>query len=171
MLFNWDKVIYFDDSLLDTFIHARPYINKYSYQGVVGVPTSYVGKPVTWKNHEPYGEPSMCIKELKILISEGWGIASHAKTHRQLVNLSREEVIEEVVGSYKWIKENLGVEPCCFIPPYNELNIFILTEAQKIYPYVRIITPELRDRTFHSLSKHSTEKDRMIKTIENLENT
>ncbi len=169
MLVNRDRVIYFDDSLLDTFINAREIINNCSVQGVVGVPTSYVGKPITWKNHLPSDELSMGISELETLITEGWGIASHAKTHRQLVRLSKEEIIIEITESYVWIKENLGVEPCCFVPPYNELNAFILQEAQKIYPYVRVMTSEIKERTFHSLSKHLTEKDKLTQIIKKLE--
>jgi len=168
MLYNRNKIVYFDDSLLDTFVNARGLIKNYPHKAIVGVVTSYVGKPVTWENHEPFGESSMGIEELKILIADGWGIASHSKTHRQLSKLTRQEIIEEIAGSYTWIKEHLGVSPCCFVPPYNVQDSFMISEARKLYPYIRVMTPELRKRTFHSVSKDPAEMIKLTNIMESL---
>ena len=198
--------MYFDDGLLDTFVNARPLCKKYGRTGILAIVTGYVGKPVTW---QPYGEPSMNMDQIKIMIEEGWKIASHSVTHRPFVrldqpgleqrlgqwlwktasrgltrrpfarlkeesrqilrrfsfplrldlwpNLSDAEAEWEARESKRWILEELGVEPVCFVVPYD-----MCTEHQKkiilrYYPYVR-----QGIASFHNISQ---DRERLVRFL------
>jgi peptidoglycan/xylan/chitin deacetylase (PgdA/CDA1 family) len=159
------KAIYFDDGLMDTFVNARDIVKNYIYPKVICIVTGFVGKPIAWKNHKPANERSMGIYELKILISEGWLVASHSVTHRRMTDLSIKEVQEELDNSYKWIVDNLNINPCCFAFPYTESNECIFHMALKAYPTVRTQETSQSKYLFHSLSYNPLEKDRLIKLV------
>ena len=52
----------------------------------------------------------MNIYQIKELINDGWKIASHSVTHRDLTKLSKKEIEKELINSKKWIKDNLKVK-------------------------------------------------------------
>ena len=121
--------IFFDDALQDTY-ENRHLLDNFQGEKYISVPTGFVGKPITWKDHKPFGELALTINQLKTMISEGWKIASHGVSHEDLTqwNPSAQSSSDqmqyenyELEESKKWIKENLGVEPEIFVFPYDKI--------------------------------------------------
>lgn len=122
--------IWFDDGLYDVYIHFAPLMKKYNFVGIISVVTDCVGGKFKWYynyNSKKYIElRCMTIEELKILMANGWKIASHTKTHRRLTELSLGDAEIEFKKSKEWIEKNLGVTPEDLVCPWNEI-----TEEQK----------------------------------------
>jgi peptidoglycan/xylan/chitin deacetylase (PgdA/CDA1 family) len=134
--------IWFDDGLRDVYVHFAPIMEKYGLTGIIPLVTDCVGGKFKWYlDKTRYIElPCMTIEEIRELMSKGWKIASHTKTHRRLTELSLEEVEEEFKGSKEWIEKNLGVTPEDLVCPWNAI-----TEEQKkiaLKYYRRVMTSD-----------------------------
>lgn len=144
------KQIYFDDGLLDTYNVARPLLKNYKGDKILSIVAGYVGKLVTWERHKHQGTLSMNLDQIKELIVEGWKIASHGITHRDLTKLSNREIDKELVNSKIWIQDNLKVEPVCFVAPYGRRNAYVLEQGLIHYAYIRSKSTDCI--VFHNLS-------------------
>lgn len=119
------RQIWLDDALLDQYITVFPLLKKYrvcehGIKVIIGVITGSVGKTFLWT--DPYVElPCMSIAQIKGMMAYGCQIATHSVTHPSFKHLSTKQVAYEIAESTRWIKENLGVTPVAFVPPYNDM--------------------------------------------------
>jgi hypothetical protein len=157
------KQIYFDDGLLDTYNVARSLLKNYKGDKILSIITGYVGKLIKQRKHKSQGIPSMDVSQIKELISEGWKIASHSVTHRDLTKLSKQEVDEELINSKIWIQNNLKVEPICFVAPYGRRNDCLWNRGLLHYDYIRSKITDCI--VFHSLSTDPKELERLKKFL------
>lgn len=129
--------LWFDDGVKSTFTVAYPVMKKYGLTGIVSVITSVVGKEL-YAPRLRRSYPTMSVEELKILINDGWEIASHSVTHRMgWHKLSLQETEVELRDSKKWIIENVGVTPTKFVPPRHLIRDDQRVLAKKYYSYIR----------------------------------
>jgi len=126
--------IWFDDGLLSVYEDMYPLMEKYGLVGIIGVVTSCVGKTFRWQ--KKWELPCMNIDQIKHLMNEGWKIASHTVTHRDLTKISKSEAEWEIIESKLWIITNLGVEPIALIPPWNRITPELKKYALNYYPRV-----------------------------------
>lgn len=152
--------IWFDDGLKDVIVCFAPIMEKYHLTGIISVVTDCVGKTFKWyydyRSKKYIERQCMSVEDLKKLVSKGWKIASHTKTHRRLPELSLEEAEKEFKESKEWIEKNLGVIPEDLVCPWNEI-----TEEQKIIAlkyYKRVIASRGRIY-FHGINFPSPDND------------
>lgn len=110
-------ILWFDDGLNNTFDVAYPMMKEQDYVGIVSVITDCVGG--VFEDEEYTDKPCMDLNELRILQQEGWEIVSHSKTHPYLNETSRVQAKDEIIGSKRWIDDNLGVSTNVFVYPYS----------------------------------------------------
>lgn len=130
--------IWFDDGYVEDYTIIYPLLNKYNVTGTLAIITSRVGKP-----------GFLNINQLKIMMREGWKVASHSVTHRDFKRLTFEEADWELQTSKEWIEKNLGVTPLMFMPPYG---LHAITRAQK--QHVLSYYPTICAETQHFHSRH-----------------
>lgn len=118
--------LWFDDGYVEDFTIIRPLLRERGLVGILAIITSKVGK-----------EGYLNIERLKIMIREGWKIASHSVTHRNFKNLSIKEVSWELRKSLEWINESLSLSPVGFVAPYGHINQTQKALALSHYPFVR----------------------------------
>jgi len=116
---NLDRgvILWFDDGLKNTFDVAYPKMKEYGYIGMVSVITDRVGGVFDdgkWRD-----KPCMSLSELKKLQEDGWEIVSHSRTHSYLNEIPQDQAENEIIGSKKWIEQNLGILPKAFVYPYD----------------------------------------------------
>ena len=105
----------FDDALKSHLTIAAPILEKYGFTGCFNICTDSIGKNrcLTWDD----------VRELK---RRGHEIASHGKTHANLVKLLAQQgpdaVRAELIASRDAIAEALGEPPTLFCHPYIALN-------------------------------------------------
>lgn len=131
------KMLWFDDGWVTTFEVAYPMMKERGLTGIVSLVTGKVGsswKPPLW----PSAHTLMTLEQLKILVDEGWDIASHTVSHPfRFDQLSTEETRYELAESKKWIIENLGVTPDKFVAPRHLINRKQVDVVGEYYSYLR----------------------------------
>jgi peptidoglycan/xylan/chitin deacetylase (PgdA/CDA1 family) len=118
--------LWFDDGYAEVFTKIRPLLKEYDRVGILAIVTSWVGK-----------KGFMTIADIRILLEEGWKVASHSVTHHDLTELSPEEIERELRGSKEWIEEHLSIEPIGFVAPFNKITYTQKKLALKYYKFVR----------------------------------
>jgi len=128
--------LWFDDGYLEDYTVIYPVLKRYNLTGILALVTGRIGR-----------KGFLNIEQLKIMLSDGWKVASHSVTHRNFNKLSLEQVDWELRTSKEWIETNLGVTPIIFLPPYGVREI---TKLQKrhVLDYYRFNCTE--PQHFHS---------------------
>lgn len=124
----------FDDGYESLANIAMPILSRYSFTATVFVCTSLFGKDNTWNNKDPKLRRHMTTAQLRQLQDNGWEIASHGVTHRNLSKLNLADVEYELSQS-KEILENLFGEVLSYAYPYGDYNKSILRLVGKYYHY------------------------------------
>ena len=113
-------IIWFDDSLKNTYEIAFPMMQIYGFKGVNSVITGYIGGIFP---DPPYlDKPQMTSEELLELRNAGWDFVSHSVTHPNFADITEEEAETELKDSRDWMRNNLGILPICFVWPFGVIN-------------------------------------------------
>lgn len=117
---------WFDDGVIEDFTKTLPFLKKIGACGIAAISTKKVGS-----------EGFLGVKELLVMIEEGWKIASHGEDHKIMLKMDLAESARIFRDSKKWIIRNLGVEPYAFVAPWNILRLEQKKLAFKYYKLVR----------------------------------
>lgn len=118
----------FDDGYVDQ-LGALPIFQKYNAIGVVFVPTGLVGEE--FENHS-----LMNWQQLALLKNAGWSIDSHGVSHNSFTDLTKEQLVIELVESKKMLKEK-GFDTNIIAIPYGNYSDDIKQVVSKYYIAVR----------------------------------
>jgi len=111
----------FDDAYGDFLYTAVPVLKKFNFSATVFAVAGMLGESNTWKhtyNHESRKRLLMA-EELREVLKQGMEVGAHSMTHAKLLDLSEEQVHQEVSKSGRLLAEVLGsvVEGFCY--PYG----------------------------------------------------
>lgn len=106
-------VITFDDGFRDFLTEAFPVLERAGYTATVFVATGFVGKT--------FITGAQCLSAGEIRMLSDWGIefGSHSVTHRRLVELSPQELQDELVSSKSAIEDMTGRRATTFSFPFR----------------------------------------------------
>lgn len=125
-------VLTFDDGYKNNYEVAFPVLKSSDFTATFFVVTQYVGKRSTWATDETSLEaPLMSWEEIKEMATYGMEIQPHSCTHPHLPQLTRDEMIKEILGSKRHIEEVVMQEASIFCYPFGEFNstcISVLSE-------------------------------------------
>ena len=106
----------FDDSLKDHLLVAAPMLEEHGWRGTFCIVTDWVGKDsmhMTWD-------------DARELVGRGHSLATHTKSHKNLVALlesgREDEVRREISESSEKIKSETGVAPRFLFTPFCKQN-------------------------------------------------
>jgi peptidoglycan/xylan/chitin deacetylase (PgdA/CDA1 family) len=133
-------LLWFDDGLENTYIHAFPVLEEYGYKATDAIISGLIGD--VWDDVDPWGvdhrdKPMMTWEMVKELIRAGWSIQSHGLYHYYYPDLTINEAEYNLWESKRLIKENVGVNPTCFVWPWGGVNYRDV--ALTYYKYLRTI--------------------------------
>src|SRR3989338_3474355 len=116
-----NTALVFDDGWKSNYEIAYPLLKQYGFTATFFVTIENIGKPemITWD-------------ELKEMANNGMVIGSHNMTHRPPIELSDEELKQEIFESKRILDEGLGKKICSFSSPtgfYDKRIIGIAKEA------------------------------------------
>lgn len=106
-------VLTFDDGFRDFYTAAYPILERAGFSATVFLASDYIGKRfLTGRD---------CLSSLQVneLSKKGIEFGSHSVSHRRLVDLPPEELVEEVTGSKQAIQDITGKEVTLFSYPYR----------------------------------------------------
>jgi peptidoglycan/xylan/chitin deacetylase (PgdA/CDA1 family) len=114
----------FDDNYRGQYLYAFPLLKKYNFPAVWSVHTAFVGSPV--------GKPKATWAELQEMVESGLvTVASHTVNHRNLADLTPEEIDRELVESKKILEEKLGRSVQYFTYPEGTYTEEIKAQVMK----------------------------------------
>ncbi len=120
--------ITFDDGCESVYAHALPVLRELSIPATVFVTTD----ENAWIFHEgEYYERRMTLDELRACAAAGVSIGSHAVTHRGLNEMSRDDVMRELVESRRVLADWVGEPVRHFAVPLNFYNRETLALARQ----------------------------------------
>jgi peptidoglycan/xylan/chitin deacetylase (PgdA/CDA1 family) len=106
-------VLTFDDGFRDFFTTAWPVLQAVGFRATVFVSTDFIGKPFIT------GRPCLHAHELRELCASGIELGSHSASHKRLVDLSLQELAQEVGVSKQRLQEITGQAVYSFSYPYR----------------------------------------------------
>jgi len=106
-------VLTFDDGFRDFYTTACPILERAGFSATVFLASAYIDKPFLT------GRDCLRASEVRELCDKGIEFGSHSASHRRLVELSRDELVEEVVASKEAIQGITGKEVTLFSYPYR----------------------------------------------------
>ena len=106
--------ITFDDGFRDFYHEAFPLLKQYGFSATMFLPTRYISN----SGKTFLGRPMLSWGQVRELQKEGMRFGSHSVTHRKLVRLGCEELLEELEMSRREIEDQTGVEVNSFSYPY-----------------------------------------------------
>jgi peptidoglycan/xylan/chitin deacetylase (PgdA/CDA1 family) len=138
--------IFFDDGFLNQYEVALPVLLEYDFKATFGIITDYIGKGRDLMEYMDTGQ----IEELARL---GMDIASHTKTHPDLVTVSDEQLYDEIHNS-KTDLQNLGFDVTTLVYPFYEWNEQVI-DAAIAANYTCARAGWTEDRIFYLADTHS----------------
>lgn len=128
--------LFFDDCWKNQYDKAFPILKEYGFKATFAVVTNCIGL-----DRETF-HARMDLRELKELQNNGMEIASHTKTHPHMLNLTCENLIEEIINSKEALTRH-GFNVKTFVYPYGEWNQTVMDYVKKAgYTCARTIKPE-----------------------------
>jgi len=104
-------ILTFDDGYDDFYYYALPELQRRNLKGVLYIVTDFIGKPGYLNKSQ--------ILEIK---NYGIEIGSHTLSHRNLLNLNKEEADKEIRDSKKYIEDLIGEKVVSFCYPAGKFS-------------------------------------------------
>jgi peptidoglycan/xylan/chitin deacetylase (PgdA/CDA1 family) len=104
----------FDDGFKSIYTNGRPILDKAGIKSTQAI--------ITTAYTDDY---YMNWTEIKAMAAAGHEIASHSRTHANLVEISETKAKQEIIGSYDDLKAQ-GLTPKVFVYPYGEANASVM---------------------------------------------
>jgi peptidoglycan/xylan/chitin deacetylase (PgdA/CDA1 family) len=128
--------LFFDDGWENQYDVAFPILKKLGFKASFAIITDYIGldRRTFWSR--------MNVVELKELQAYGMDIACHTKTHPHMINLTYDQLHDEIIAS-KNVLTQMGFNVKAFVYPFGEWNFTIIDYVKEAgYVCARAVKPE-----------------------------
>lgn len=125
-------IITFDDAYESVFKYAYPILKKYNYTATVFPIFEFIGKSNSWDaNLMGIRFKHMDLRQLKLLIKNGWEIGAHTKSHN--IDKIKKNLKSEVSDCKSKLEQLLSTEVKCFAYPFGYKNAAIKRHVEQSY--------------------------------------
>ena len=111
-------VLTFDDSNVSDYTFTAPLLKKYGFGATFYIPTN-----CDWLGIPDRDDWRMTWEQIKSLDADGFEIGDHGYSHKNVVPLSRAEVIAEVLGQGRAYQEHGITKPTTFAYPGGHYSL------------------------------------------------
>lgn len=111
----------FDDGYAAVYEQALPLLASYGWRATVFAVSDYVGRDNAWPGQPPFVPPGRLLswEALRELVSLGWEVGAHSRTHPDLTALGDDALADEILGGKARLEDQLGREVKVFAYPYG----------------------------------------------------
>ena len=114
-------ILTFDDGFKNNYTEAFPVLREYGFTATIFLTTDYIDRVCSWEKHDSIARlPLLSWDEIKEMSDYGIDFESHTFSHPYLSRLSREEMINELLGSKTVIETRLNKQVTFFCHPYGD---------------------------------------------------
>ncbi len=128
-------LIQFDDGYQDTLTSACPILCEYGFRASIFVTTDYIGQINRWDNRIDQYIKHLGIDEIQTLISRGFEIEAHTKSHHNLIKFSDHELLNEIGDSKEKLERLFNINIDFFSYPYGVYDNRIKKVVSKVYHF------------------------------------
>ena len=127
-------VMTFDDGYEGVLKYALPSLKKRDFTASVYVCTGTLGLWNNWNFKDKVKRRHLSLDELRRLSLAGWEIGSHGVTHRSVLRLDENELIDELDVSKRILEAAFG-RVTSYAYPYGDYNTFVRSQVAARYDY------------------------------------
>ena len=134
--------ITFDDGHVSNYLKALPALERFGYQGIFFITTSWIGNPnmLSWE-------------QIRELHTRGMEIGSHTVTHPIPPTASQEDLRKELLESKETLEGELGISVRSISSPTGFHDPRMRTLAAEVgYEVLYVGTTSLRRETWHDVN-------------------
>lgn len=124
----------FDDGYASLIDKVLPILEPKGFTATVFVNSDLIGKDNSWNWKDSKRRSHLNIDGIKKLINSGWEIGSHGHSHRNLLQLTENELEYEFSKSYKIIQSIAG-NLQTYAYPYGASSPFVRKICSRYYKY------------------------------------
>ncbi len=126
-----DKIFFtFDDGYESVFSNAYPIIDEARGKGSVFLISDYIGRKNRWDSNLGFLTfPHLTIQQVRELVSAGWTIGSHTRSHRCLIGMEEKQLRHELEGSRKKMEDLFGIAIEYLVPPFGKADQRVIETA------------------------------------------
>lgn len=124
-------ILTFDDGYKDFFETVVPILNALNFSATVFILAGLIGSLACWRKKELQSLALLGWDEIHGAIDAGHEIGSHGLYHRNLNQLPKEELREEIFDSKRIIEENTRVSVESFSYPFCKNNKNVRNTVQE----------------------------------------
>ena len=126
----------FDDGIANICTGAEPVLAHHGMSATVFVVTRRVGQDNHWTGRSRHRVPEFPLlswPDLERVVTRGWTVGSHSRTHPDLRECSEQQLADEVEGSADDLAAALGGRPRWFAYPYGRSNQRVVERTAACY--------------------------------------
>ena len=148
-------VITFDDGYEDVYINALPILNELKLKATCFIVSNQIGKKNAWDNDKKEFPEMNLMNEKQILSwqKNGLEIGSHSLDHSNLIKLSLEEKMKQIIEPKKYFKDKFNININSFSYPFGGYDEACFKLIKENYDFA--VTTR---RSRYDISKFETHK-------------
>ena len=126
----------FDDGIATICSAAEPVLAQHGMSATVFVVTGRVGHDNHWTGRSRHRVPALPLlgwPDLERVVTRGWTVGSHSRTHPDLRGCSDPQLADEIEGSADDLAAALGGRPRWFAYPYGMTNRRVVERTAACY--------------------------------------
>lgn len=124
----------FDDGYSSLTEYVMPCLKSKGFTATVFINTMLIGKDNSWNWKDTQRRSHLDKNGIKLLFDNGWEIGSHGHTHRNLLQLTENEIVMECSTS-KEVLQNLVGQVSTYAYPYGESSPYIRKICNRFFDY------------------------------------
>ena len=128
-------VLTFDDGYKNLIHNVLPILKKYDFKACCFIVSNNIGKYNDWDtNKKNYQKKELMNKtDINEWLNNGMLIGSHSNTHKDLTDISNNELQKELYDSKENLENSFSQQIYDFCYPYGKINKEVYIEVKKIY--------------------------------------
>ena len=128
-------IITFDDAYENIFINAFPILRKLGFNAICFIVTNKIGAYNDWDKNEFKKKKLMNFEQISEWLINGFNIGSHTLDHVDLTKLNKNDKINQIINSKKYLNSMFNTKINTFAFPFGSYDDEAQSIINKYYDY------------------------------------